>query len=571
MKTQKLFQILTITGIIGFLFSFCSCKQDISNVYQAQKYKVYDNAAAVTAHPVASKIAKDIMLAGGNAVDAAIASQFALAVCYPVAGNIGGGGFMVYRDKEGKVYALDFREKAPAASTETMYQDSNGEIIKDLSTRGHLAVGVPGSVDGMYQAFEKFSEIKDWKKIIQPSIDIAMNGFQLTKKQAKNLNDKKADFQEINQHNNPFTDAQIYKAGDLFIQKDLAQTLILIRDKGRAGFYEGPNADKLVQEMQNHGGIITVQDLKDYKSEWRDPISFNYKNYTIHSMPPPSSGGILLAQLMESIEPYPISSWGYHDPKSIHLMTEAEKRAFADRAIHMGDSDFYPVPINQLIDPNYIQDRMSNFNPNQATDLTLIDAGTFKESEETTHFSIVDQEGNAVSITTTLNGGFGSKVIVEGAGYLLNNEMDDFSAKVGVPNMYGLVGAEANKIEPGKRMLSSMTPTIVEKDGSLFIVVGTPGGSTIITSVFQTIVNIIEYDMNAGDAVNALRFHHQWKPEELFYEKEAFSESTISDLESKGHVLKSRSSIGRVEAIVIKNGKLEAGADNRGDDHVEGI
>ena len=570
MKTQKLYQFLHLFGFIVIFISSQACKQPKSTVYEAQKYKVYDNAAVVSAHPVASSIGKDILSEGGNAIDAAIATHFALAVCYPVAGNIGGGGFMIFREKGGQVYSLDFREKAPAASTEAMYQDSLGQIIKNLSTKGHLAVGVPGSVDGMYVAFERFSKLKNWQKLLAPAVKVAREGFNLTAKQAENLNAKKSIFQEVNQHKNPFTVEKEYVAGDLFIQEDLAKTLELISAQGRAGFYEGSNAQKLVNEMNKHGGIISLEDLKEYHSSWRKPISFNYKKYTIHSMPPPSSGGVLLAQLFQSIENYPIHQWGFQDPRTIHLITEAEKRAYADRSIHLGDSDFYPVPLENLINPSYTEKRMSDFDPEKATNPKEIHAGDFKESEETTHFSIVDEEGNAVSITTTLNGGFGSKVIVSESGYLLNNEMDDFSSKVGVPNMYGLVGAEANKIEPGKRMLSSMTPTIVEKGGELYIVVGTPGGSTIITSVFQTILNVLEFNMNAGEAVSAERFHHQWKPEELFYEKGSLSEEIINDLTKKGHILKSRGSIGRVEAIVIRNGQLEAGADIRGDDQVDG-
>ena len=571
MKTQKLYQILQIMTLIVIIPSVFGCQKAKQSVYQAQKYKVYDNAAIATAHPVASRIGKEIMAIGGNAVDAAISTQFALAVCYPVAGNIGGGGFMIYREASGIVHTLDFREKAPSSSTETMYQDSTGEIIKGLSTKGHLAVGVPGSVDGMIKAFDKFSSLKDWKKLVQPAIDIARNGFQLTEKQASNLNKKKGDFKEVNEHKNVFNSEKTYSSGDLFIQESLAKTLELIRDQGRDGFYKGENADRLITEMKKNGGIISHQDLEDYSSVWRAAISFNYKNYTIHSMPPPSSGGILLAQLFNAVEKKPLHQWGFQDAKTIHLMTEAEKRAFADRAKYIGDSDFYPVPVETLIEPSYMEDRMSNFDPNKATDPMDIAAGEWKESEETTHFSIVDKGGNAVSITTTLNGGFGSKVVVEGGGYILNNEMDDFSSKVGVPNMYGLVGAEANKIEPGKRMLSSMTPTIVEKAGSLYIVVGTPGGSTIITSVYQTIINIVEFNMDAGSAVAAKRFHHQWKPEELFYEENSFSKELQETLTKKGHIVKSREKIGRVEAIVVRNGKLEAGADPRGDDFVDGF
>ena len=570
MNTYNYFNKTHLFLLFVCAMSFHSCKKATFK-YEIDKYVLADQAGVSTAHPEATKIGIQILKDGGNAIDASIAVQFALAVCYPIAGNIGGGGFMIYRNHQGDIHTLDFREKAPLLATETMYQDSFGNIIPKLSTRGVLAAGVPGTVDGMVQAYEKYSQLKDWKKLVEPSIELAKNGFHLTKNQAKNLNEAKSSFQDINEINtNLFSSDKQYEEGELFIQADLAETLIQIRDNKRQGFYEGKVAEKIVQYVNANFGIISLEDLKNYESIWRTPITFDYKNYSITSMGPPSSGGILIAQLFGAVESYPINDWGFQDIKTTHLMIEAEKRAYADRSIHLGDADYFPVPIEHLTSESYISDRMSDFDLKKATPPADIQAGAWKESEQTTHFSIVDKEGNAVSITTTLNGAYGSRAVVADAGFILNNEMDDFSAKVGEPNMYGLVGAEANKIEPGKRMLSSMTPTIVEKDGELFMVVGTPGGSTIITSVFQTILNVIEFDMDGKEAIQAKRFHHQWKPEEVVYEEGTFPDTVISSLIAKGHIMKERSSIGRVEAIVVKGNKLQIVADNRGDDHAAG-
>ena len=570
MKKQQISQILLLSFILLVGSLFTACKPSNQAVYLSQKYKVYDKAAVSTAHPLASSIAVDILKIGGNAIDASIAAHFALAVCYPIAGNIGGGGFLVYRDKNGVVSSLDYREKAPMASTETMYQDSLGEIIPKMSILGHNAVAVPGTVDGMYEAFRKYSQLKDWKSLLQPAIDLAEIGFQLSAQQASNLNSKKIEFQQVNDKTNVFSVNTSYKKGDIFVQKDLSTTLSIIADKGREGFYAGDIANKLIAEIQRNGGMMSLEDLTNYQSIWREPIQFSYKNNTIYSMGPPSSGGIMLAQLFHSVEDYPLDEWGFHNSNAIHLIVEAEKRAYADRAKHIGDSDFYPVPVSTLISEQYTKKRMEDFSADFASDPEILEAGNPYESNETTHFSIIDVDGNAVSITTTLNAAYGSKVVVQDAGFLLNNEMDDFSSKIGVPNLYGLVGAEANKIEAGKRMVSSMTPTIVEKDGELFIVVGTPGGSTIITSVFQTILNIVEYNMTAGEAVQANRFHHQWKPIDVFYEENTWKQSLIDSLSQKGHQIDTKKSIGRVEALVVRNGKIEAAADRRGDDDVEG-
>lgn len=538
------------------------------------------NAGLATAHPAATKIGLDIMKKGGNAVDAAIATQFALAVCYPVAGNIGGGGFMVIRMNDGTADALDFREEAPGAAHKDMYLDEDGNVIKGLSINGHLAAGVPGVVDGMIAAYDRYSALKDWAALVQPAIDLAANGVVLTSKEAGGLNRYKERFLKLNTRPTRFVTDGVWSEGDLLKQPELAKVLTEIRDKGRAGFYEGWVSDSLVAEMQRGEGIISHEDLKNYRSKWRKPLIGEYKGHNIISMPPSSSGGIALQQLLSSIEPYPIDTYGFQSTAAVHVMVEAERRVYADRATHLGDSDYYDVPINSLIDEQYNHKRMSDFDPNKASRSSDITAGTPapKESEQTTHYSIVDDMGNAVSVTTTINTGYGSKVVVGGAGFFLNNEMDDFSAKPGVPNFFGLVGNEANSIQPGKRMLSSMTPTIVTEGDDLRIVVGTPGGSTIITSVFQSIVNIIDFNMTAYDAVQSPRFHHQWLPDNVHLEPGCLSEDVKAELTQMGHTLISRAeltggsgTIGRVEAILIgPDGTLEIAADKRGDDTAMG-
>ena len=556
---------------LGLCIGYTSCKHAPSHQYTFTKTAIEDSVMVATAHPIATQIGIDVLRDGGNAIDAAVAVQFALAACYPIAGNIGGGGFMVYRDASGESTTLDFREKAPSAAYPDMYLDENGNAISERSQAGELAAGVPGSVDGMVQAYAKYSQLKNWKRLVQPAVEIARKGYHLTGQQAGMLNWKKADFDKYNRAKTPFNNKEKYTKGDLLIQSELALTLEAIRDHGRDGFYSGWVADKIVEQMKRGNGIITKQDLNDYKAVWRAPIKTIYRGHEIISMPPPSSGGVALTQLLEMIEPYDMSKLGHHSTSSIHLIAEAERRVYADRATHLGDSDYYDVPLKMLMDGDYIKDRMIDFDPSQASISDSIKSGQAKESLQTTHFTIVDAEGNTVSLTTTINGAYGAKTVVQGAGFLLNNEMDDFSVKPGVPNMFGLIGAEANKVEPGKRMLSSMTPTIVLKDGKTLLTVGSPGGSTIITSVFQVIVNVIDHGMSATEAVAAPRFHHQWKPDKIKFEEEGFDQKVIDSLIAMGHTVEQKGKIGKVECIYYNSeGMIEGAADIRGDDTVLG-
>lgn len=539
---------------------------------QPQTAGQFNNGMVVCAYPDASKVGVQILKRGGNAIDAAVAVQFALAVTLPQAGNIGGGGFMVYRPVFGLPNTLDYREKAPAKASTNMFLDAAGNVIPDMSLQTHQASGVPGSVDGMVTAHKKYGKLP-WAVLVQPAIDLAHKGFAVTDHLAKDLNGKMAAFKTLNPGKTYMLKDIPWKQGDILVQEDLAKTLELIRDKGRAGFYEGQVAALITAEMKSGNGLISEADLKNYHAVWRKPIIGKYKDYKMITMPPPSSGGIALLQLLHSVEKYPLHKWGYNQDSTVQVMVEAERRVYADRSKYLGDPDYFKVPVDSLLRPAYITSRMKNFNWDHATPSSEIKPGNFAgyESDQTTHFSIVDKEGNAVSITTTLNGSFGSKIFVKGAGFLLNNEMDDFSSKAGVPNMYGLVGGKANSIQPGKRMLSSMTPTIIEKNGKLFMVVGTPGGSTIITSVFQTILNVIEFGQDMQSAVSSKRFHHQWLPDQVNIETAAtFGDAVKDKLTAKGYKLIVSGASGRVDAILVKGLYLEGGADPRGDDTVTG-
>jgi gamma-glutamyltranspeptidase/glutathione hydrolase len=564
---QRLFLFVSIVLLVF------SCKVTQENPI-AIKQLSSPKAMVVSAHPWASKIGTDIMKKGGNAVDAMVASQFALSVVYPRAGNIGGGGFMIIQLANGETTALDYREMAPQKAHKNLYLDSLGNVVPKLSTYGGLAVGVPGTVAGLYAAWQKYGKIKEWKTLVMPAVLLAQNGFKISKAEASRLNKYQESFIKYNPDNKVFIKEK-WQAGDVLVQKDLAQTLLMIAQEGPKGFYEGEVARALVDKVNKSGGIISINDLKNYQAKFRKPIRVDYRGYEIISMPPPSSGGIAVGQLLKIVEKYPLKSMGFHSLKTIQLMVEAEKRVFADRAKYLGDNDFYPVPKDKLLSERYLQKRMQNFSFEKATTADSIFNGKatlHKESFETTHTSIIDADGMAVSCTTTLNSNFGSKVIVDKFGFFLNNEMDDFSAKPGVPNQFGLIGAEANAIAPKKRMLSSMTPTIVSKNGKVFLIVGTPGGSTIITSVFQIIVNTIDFDMDIYDAVQAKRFHHQFLPDRIMFEKDGFTTENIDSLQQKGYSTKQVRALGYVKAILIKNGQIQGSGDQRNmDDAVSGF
>jgi len=530
-------------------------------------------AMVVSARIEASSIGTAILKKGGNAFDAMMATELALAVAYPYAGNIGGGGFMVYRKSNGEIGALDYREKAPLAATRDMYLDNDGNIIKGKSTVGASAVGVPGTIAGVFKAQEKLG-LLSVKEILSPVIELAKKGVVVTKKQEDRINKFKKAFETVNRQKILFH--RDWKEGDVIKYSALANTLERISEYGRDEFYKGKTAKILAKFIQDNGGIITEKDLAKYEAKWRIPTTFQYDDLKVISMSPPSSGGICLAQIMNSIESYDLPTYGHNSVKTMQIITEAERRAYADRSHFLGDPDFVSIPTDTLLSKTYSKERMRNFSFKKPTLSEDVSHGNIEiiESNETTHYSIVDQYGNAVSVTTTLNGGYGSKLYSSELGFFLNNEMDDFSSKPGVPNMFGLIGAKANQIAPEKRMLSSMTPTIVEKKGKLWMVVGTPGGSTIITSVLQTILNVHEFGMGMQESVNQARFHHQWLPDMITIEPNQFDENIISKLRKIGYAIDEQNSrvIGKVDAIlVLKNGQLEAGADPRGDDTAAGF
>jgi len=536
--------------------------------YTVVKEQSFQKAAVTSAHPLASMVGAAIMKDGGNAFDAAIAIQFTLAVVFPGAGNIGGGGFLLSRNSEGVLMGIDFREAAPSKASRDMYLDAQGNPIDGMSREGASASGVPGSVAGMFSALA-YAKLP-MKTLLQPAYELAAGGYVITEREARGLNAERTNFIKNSAQASAFTRKENWKAGDTLYQPELAATILRIQQKGKAGFYEGETAAMIVEEMKNSKGLISLEDLKKYTPQFRKPIEFDYRGHHIISFAPPSSGGILIAQMMQMIAPYPIALMGLNSFESVSLMVEAQRRAYADRAEHMGDPDFWKVPTTTLTSNAYAQARMKDYQPGVAGNSKNIQAGVAKESEQTTHFSVIDEAGNMVAVTTTLNDTYGNKTIVGGAGFLLNNEMDDFSIKPGVPNMYGALVGEANAIQPGKRMLSSMTPTLVTKNNQPYITIGTPGGTTIPNQVYEGLVNIIDHNMTLKAAIDAPRFHHQHIPDMVNVEAD-FPALTIKTLKEKGYTIKERGAFGRMDGVMIlPNGNRVAAGDKRGDDSVAG-
>jgi gamma-glutamyltranspeptidase / glutathione hydrolase len=530
------------------------------------EYQRTDRGMVASRSELASEVGRDILAQGGNAIDAAVATGFALAVTYPSAGNLGGGGFMVLSLASGEALTLDYREKAPAAASRDMFLDDTGEVDSNLALNSHQSAGIPGSVAGLLEALDKYGSLSR-EQVLAPALRLAEEGFILNndiagqfRGQFNNFRNIPASLQTFSNNGSP------YESGDRWQQPDLASTLKAISDRGREGFYRGRVAELIVDDMQANNGLITHQDLSDYQPVWREPIHGSYRGFDVWSMSAPSSGGVLLVQMLNMLEPYDIGSLGWGSKETVHLMIEAQRRAYADRAEYLGDPDYVDVPAQRLISKEYARQRFANFNPDQAGDSATITAGSWiNESPDTTHYSVMDEFGNAVSVTTTLNRSYGSKIVVPGAGFLLNNEMDDFSSKPDTPNSYGLIGRKANEIQPGKRMLSSMTPTIVTRDGKPVLLTGSPGGSTIINTVLQVVMNIIDHKMPVEAAVASPRIHHQWQPDTVRYEIGAISDDVASALQAIGHknLNGSRFPIGDANTIFVGNNFVEGVSDPR--------
>ncbi len=542
--------------------------------------RYYENGALATSAPVATDVGLNVFKNGGNAFDVAVAVGFALAVVHPEAGNIGGGGFAMVRDgRKGEIRALDFRETAPQSAYETMYLNEQGEVISDLSTFGAKACGVPGTVAGLFELWKAYGSLP-WDSLVLIATKLADTGFIVDDYLSKSLDKYKEKLTAFDETAKIFfPEAQSLKLGDRLIQKDLANTLSLIADEGRDGLYKGEIADKIVACMQKHGGLITKSDLESYLPIWRDPICFTFDSFEVYSAPPPSSGGIVLGQIMKLLEPYDFSTFTPMSPQYIHLFCEAARLAFADRSAHLGDPGFYHVP-SGLLDSAYLEQRRKLISKDHATPSELIQAGTLPESEQTTHFSVCDNNGNMVAVTYTLNSSYGCKLVVDGAGFLLNNEMDDFAIKPDYPNLYGLTGGEANKIEPGKKMLSSMAPTLVFKkeknkraqmgvgqksnvtrsESRPYLVLGAPGGSRIITVVAQAMINLVRFQMSLTEAVKQTRFHHQWRPDTIFLEQGKFDISVTQELTRYGHNVAECEPYSDLQAIYIDGNGLMTGA-----------
>jgi len=563
MLKQRLISSKTISGLFFLLLTFVigGCSTFSGNEYQ------YSQGMVVSADSLATEVGIKILRAGGNAIDAAVGVGFALSVTYPVAGNLGGGGFMVIRKADGEVFSLDYREKAPNLATRDMYLNSEGEFIDSLAQEGILASGVPGSVSGMLFALENHGTMSR-RDVLLPSFELAQKGFKLSEATSNSFNRYRKSFLKFPSTSKYFTkDTALFEKGELFVQKDLAATLLRIIENGSDGFYKGTTADLIATQTNKMNGIITRDDLANYKTIVRDVIKGKYRDYQIISMPPPSSGGIALVELLNILENIDLKNIGHNSVKYIHYLTEAMRRVYADRSKYLGDSDFFPVPVDSLISKKYAQKLFSQITSSASNSADIAPGlGTGNESMETTHYSIIDRWGNAVSVTTTINSGYGSKVVVDGAGFFLNNEMDDFSAKPGIPNQFGLLGSEANSIEPGKRMLSSMTPTIVLKNDKPFLIVGSPGGSTIITAVLQVVLNVLDFGMEVKDAVDAPRMHHQWYPEPVFLEEGVLDTNGYLELMNIGHKVNDIQYLGLIEAIKIDpvTGKVTGATDRRG-------